>query len=234
MFFRLLIHCILFSDFWTFFRAFQLLSIPKCLFDLLNFPPLKFLLSDSHFSLLFILLFFIIFLFVMSFCLFSFWFFFRHFFHAFQLLSTPKCLFDLLNVSSIEISSLGFAIYFSILLILSFSFFTFSSCPFVYFPFNSFSDIFSLHSNCYQHSNWNSFTFIRDNFFLVVYSSFFPFSSFLSFSSCPFIYFPFDLFFVRSSFFSMLFDLLFLILCLDQCVAFLSYNSRVCSYEFAS
>jgi len=133
----------------------------------------------------------------MSFCLFSFWFFFRHFFLAFQLLSTPKCLFDLLNVSSIETSPLGFAIYCSMLLILSFSFFTFRHVLlfiFLSILFWTFLPCIPTVINAPIEISSLLVAYFFPCCLLLLFLPFFFFFSSLSFSSCPFIYFPFGLF----------------------------------------
>jgi len=178
--FRLLIHCILFSDFWTFFPCISTVIITQ-----VSVWPLEF--------------------------------------------------------SSIEISSLGFATIFSFFSL--FSFFLFSS----FYPFRHvllfifLSILFRTFFPCIptvintpiEISSLLVAIFLSLLFILLPFFFFLSFSS-LSFSSCPFIYFPFDLFSSVLLSFPCFLNFFFLILCLDQCVVFLSYNSRVCSYEFAS
>jgi len=171
--FRLLIHCILFTDFWTFFPCISTVIITQ-----VSVWPLEFFLHWNLFSRIPTI--FSLF----SFLLFSSFYPFRHvllFIFLLILFQTffpciPTVIDTQVSVWPLEcllhwnFSSRIRDIFFHA--VDSFFFlFSFSSCPFVYFPFNSFSDIFSMHSNCYQHSNWNLFSFSRDISFLAVYSS---------------------------------------------------------------
>jgi len=185
--FRLLIHCILFSDFWTFFPCISTVIITQ-----VSVWPLEFFLHWNFFSrirdnfFLVFLVFIFSFFFFLSFSSCPFVYFpfdpfsdiFSLHFNCYQHPSvcltswmSPPLKF-LLSDSRYIFPCCWFFLFFL---------FSFSSCPFVYFPFNSFSDTFSMHSNCYQHSNWNLFSFSRDISFLAVYSSSFLFLPFFFF-----------------------------------------------------